>query len=154
MNTKPENEADATEIAQRLKAERQRLDISVETLAQRAGVSRTTQFAYENGSSTPDSVYLSRAKAAGIDAIYVLTGARDRTAEQMTEAERTLLDRYRVLPPKLRDVVDNVALLACMTYSARRDYDYGESFKPTQSATVVVAHDSLGAKPPRKPRKP
>ncbi len=108
----PEEHQLRTEHGERLKRERLRLDLTHEELASATGVSRATQFAYENGSRSADTVYLARAREAGVDVHFVLTGHRERTTAGITEMERALLDRYNALSGPLRKTVDDVLALA------------------------------------------
>lgn len=66
-------------IASRLFAERERLGLSRQQMADIGGVSLDDQSAYERGLSVaPPSHYLAQiARDAGIDVLYVLTGRRE-----------------------------------------------------------------------------
>lgn len=86
-------------FAERLKEERIRLGFNQADFAALAGVSKTTQFNYEKGDRSPDAEYLAAVMAAGVDAIYVLTGTRTpRPVEGLSVAEEKVLDNYRSLP--------------------------------------------------------
>tara|TARA_B100001105_G_scaffold252807_1_gene245118 strand:+ start:10745 stop:11134 length:390 start_codon:yes stop_codon:yes gene_type:complete len=89
-----------------------RLDLTHEELASATGVSRATQFAYENGSRAPDVLYLAKARDAGVDVLFVISGQRERGTPGVTSEERVLIDRYNTLAPPLRKTVDDVLLLA------------------------------------------
>lgn len=64
------------EIADRLRAERQRCNLRSAELAEAAGVSKTTQINYENGTRAPDANYLAAAAKVGLDVLFVVTGVR------------------------------------------------------------------------------
>jgi len=64
----------ATLIGDRLRSERERLGLSQEALAEKAGLGRKTQYNYEEGGRSPDAMYLVSAATLGIDVAYVLTG--------------------------------------------------------------------------------
>lgn len=63
-------------IGTRLKEERERLSLSQTELADRAGVTRKTQFNYEGGERQPDAAYLVAVAGAGVDVNYVLFGKK------------------------------------------------------------------------------
>lgn len=61
----------------RLKEERNRLLLSQEDFAEKAGVSRNTQVRYETGKTMPSSTYLETVRTMGVDVDYVLFGVPD-----------------------------------------------------------------------------
>jgi len=67
-------------IGTRLREERERLSLSQTALADRAGVTRKTQFNYEGGERQPDADYLVAIAAAGVDVNYVLFGTKEPTS--------------------------------------------------------------------------
>lgn len=79
----------------RLKEERKRLGLNQDDFAALGGVKKGAQFNYENGSRTPDSDYLAAIAKAGVDVLYLLTGAHAATSLAVDEGE--LLDCYRQL---------------------------------------------------------
>lgn len=62
-------------FGERLKAERVRLDLTQPQLAERAGVSKASQNAYESGQTSPDAAYLARVMEAGVDLQFLFAGA-------------------------------------------------------------------------------
>lgn len=64
-------------FGKRLKTERQRLGSTQTEFAERGGVSKVTQAAYESDSTRPDIVYLSKLADAGVDVLWVTTGRRE-----------------------------------------------------------------------------
>lgn len=74
-------------IGDRLKAERLRLGFNQSDFAERAGVSKTTQFNYEKNDRSPDADYLAEIGKAGVDLMYVLTGQRSLAAADGFSAE-------------------------------------------------------------------
>lgn len=64
------------EIGDRLRAERQRIELTQTELAEKAGVSKTSQVNYESGMRAPDALYLHAVGEVGIDVLYVVTGAK------------------------------------------------------------------------------
>ena len=68
-----------------------------------AGVTVTAQLNYEKGTRNPDTAYLERLAAHGVDVVYLLTGERiPRGAAALSEAEAALIARYRSGSPALR----------------------------------------------------
>ena len=137
---KTSQEADAG-VGHRLKEERERLQWSADKAAEIGGVSRTAQYNYEGGTSAPDTSYLLRVRDEGLDALYVITGMRERRTPDVTPEERELLDTYNSLPPKLREFVDKALCLSRVAYLERPDYDYGTAHAATG---VVIKRNKVG----------
>lgn len=78
----------------RLKNERLGLRLSQLEFAQKAGVSKTTQFNYEKGDRHPDVAYLSTIAAIGVDVNYLITGSRLLNDGLSSDEEKLLLN-YR-----------------------------------------------------------
>lgn len=72
----------ADTVGARLRAERERLSLSQEVFANRAGVHRRTQVNYEAGERKPDADYLAAVAGFGVDITYVVTGDRVASATQ------------------------------------------------------------------------
>lgn len=99
-------------IGDRLRAERERLDMSQSVFADAADLTRKTLYGYECGERFPDAAALAKWADAGVDILYVITGncmapelrpsrpAEDEQASQRCYALSTLSDSDRVL---LRD---------------------------------------------------
>jgi len=85
-------------MGERLKEERERLELTQTAFAAIGGATRKTQFNYETGERVPDGAYLAAIAEAGADVLYILTGERSRpvppTYDQPPE-ERALLSDYR-----------------------------------------------------------
>ena len=110
-------------LALRIKAARQTSGLTLDNFATLAGVSKRTQTAYESAARVPDAEYLSRLSwNLRIDLDVLLTGYRPLQARRITTEDEMLIQRYRALPKKLRDVVENVLLLATLVHSDRKDY--------------------------------
>ncbi len=85
-------------MGDRLKEERLRLGVSQTALAERCGVTKNTQLAYEKGERSPDGAYFAIAVELGIDLLYVVTGERKpESAGAFTAEEADLLRLYRGL---------------------------------------------------------
>jgi DNA-binding XRE family transcriptional regulator len=63
-------------IGQRLKEERERLNLSQTALAEAAGTTKQTQFSYETDRTPPKASYLAAVVPYGVDVAYVVTGQR------------------------------------------------------------------------------
>lgn len=64
-----------TERGQRLREERERLNMTLVKMAGRGGVSRGSQILYEKG-NPPTADYLAAISKAGADVLFILTGVR------------------------------------------------------------------------------
>jgi len=90
------NEKNSTSIGSRLREERERLGLSQEALAATLAISRRTQAAWEQGAQYPNAEALSRASAAGVDVLYVVTNQRSIPVEStLSDGERALLADYK-----------------------------------------------------------
>lgn len=90
-------------IGDRIRSERQRLDLNQTELGERGGVTKKTQMLYESGERFPDAAYLAAVSTAGVDVRYVVTGLRDSPPPPtLTSEERVLLDTFRALEPAMR----------------------------------------------------
>lgn len=90
-------------VGERLKEERQRLELSQTAFAEIAGVTKKTQMLYESGDRSPDALYLAALAAAGVDVLYVLTGERGGVV--LNPQEAALLDNYRHAPKDQQDIL-------------------------------------------------
>ncbi|UQY37315.1 helix-turn-helix transcriptional regulator [Pseudomonas fulva] len=63
-------------IGERLREERDRLDLSQTAFAELGGVQKRAQINYEKDDRHPDAGYLAAIAAANVDVLYVLTGER------------------------------------------------------------------------------
>lgn len=78
------------ELFERLKEERVRLGMSQTAFGELGGVKVLAQRNYETGKRSPDANYLEKLAENGVDVLYVVTGKRALTAQDL-EAD---LDRY------------------------------------------------------------
>lgn len=120
------------EFPSRLRDERKRLGLSQEALAELGGVKLNAQSNYENGKRAPDSDYLSRVAAHGVDVPFLFTGQRtaglkapsandesmaatsgDSFMRSVTREEAALLDNYEAADERgraaARSVLDALA---------------------------------------------
>lgn len=89
---------------ERLKTERQRLNLTQAELGAAGQVDRRTQYKYETGSNQPDVRYLKRIESAGVDIPFTLFGQR---TEQLSGA---------VDWPLLWQAIEDVALFTSRRY--------------------------------------
>ena len=99
-------------IPKRLKAERERLNLSQPQLGELVGAGKTTVINWEKGASAPDAVQLSAIAAAGADVLYILTGERSTPVEStLTPREIALLDNYKHSGREGQRAIERVAML-------------------------------------------
>jgi transcriptional regulator with XRE-family HTH domain len=70
-------DTEPTSFGQRLRAERERLNLTQTQLADLTGIKTNAQGAYEKGPRTPKVSYLLACRAAGLDVVYILTSQRE-----------------------------------------------------------------------------
>lgn len=92
-------------LGDRLREERTRLKLDQLEFGALGGVSKNTQLNYEKELRKPDSEYLQRLDAAGVDVLYVLTGARKPQPTGLTPQEGKMLDNYRALAEEDKNAV-------------------------------------------------
>jgi len=63
-------------IGDRLRKERERLDLSQTDFAALAGSSKRAQIRYESGERSPDAEYLAKIAKAGVDIYWIITGKK------------------------------------------------------------------------------
>ena len=94
---------------ERLREIRKGMNLTQADFGALAGVTVTAQLNYEKGTRNPDTAYLERLAAHGVDVVYLLTGERiPRGASALSEAEAALLARYRSGSPALRGYLQEV----------------------------------------------
>lgn len=103
-------------IFERLKNERERLDLTQPRVGDLLGVGKTTVIRWEKGESAPDAVQLSAFAASGADVLYILTGQRSQglpAQATLPPDEQVLLDSYRRCNSQGRqNLIQTAALLS------------------------------------------
>lgn len=117
------------ELGERLKEERQRLDLTQQALSDACGVSKRAQVKYESGEQTPGGAYLAAAAQLGVDVVFVLTGNR---AAAGNAEEALLLAAYRSAAPAVKNVV-----LAALGANATAAAPAGIKIKGGNQAQVI-----------------
>ncbi|OGA99423.1 MAG: hypothetical protein A3E25_17835 [Burkholderiales bacterium RIFCSPHIGHO2_12_FULL_69_20] len=90
-NVKSSHGGNMESAGARLKAERLRVGMSQQDLANHAGIHRQTQVNYERGPRPPPSDYLEAIGQIGLDVEYVVTGYRPAEGKQAHQAKNALL---------------------------------------------------------------
>lgn len=100
-------------IGDRIRRERERLELTQTELSDLLGTTRKTQFNYETDARRPDADYLAALAAAGADVRYVLTGQASPPPQVVLSAEeRLMLDYFREAPPAIRKAAMGALLSA------------------------------------------
>ena len=86
-------------IGSRLREERERLKLTQPAIAEAAGTTKRTQFAYETDKTAPKGGYLARVASLGVDVGYVITGVRAENVAH-TPTELGYLRHCRLLATK------------------------------------------------------
>lgn len=98
------------EIGARLQAERKRLDLTQDQMAALVGVSKRTLASYEAGTREAGAGLLNLAAAAGVDVLFVLTGAPSpQAAESLSAEEAEFVGMLRCIAAGDRGVLKRTA---------------------------------------------
>ena len=112
------------------------------------GVTVTAQLNYEKGTRNPDTAYLERLAAHGVDVVYLLTGERiPRGAAALSEAEAALIARYRSGSPALRGYLQELGQApASGSNAVTIGGDVGQQVNGDQTVTAPMTFN-VGSKP-------
>lgn len=141
-------------IGERLKEERNRLDLTQTALATSCGVGKRAQINYEANEQIPGGAYLAGAAGMGIDVAYVLTGHRAGSASR---EEVLLLSAYRGASDEVKRIVQAALGAADRAPSPRAaanaakftDNKIGQAFTGSaapRKAVVKMAGDKIKKK--------
>lgn len=98
------------EIGARLQAERKRLDLTQDQMAALVGVSKRTLASYEGGTREPGAALLNLASGAGVDVLYVLTGApAPQAADSLSADEAEFVSLLRGMAESDKAVLGRTA---------------------------------------------
>lgn len=131
-------------IAERLKAERERLSLSQTSFAEVCGVQKRSQINYEKGERSPDMAYIEALIAAdiGVDVLYVITGVRSGNTAT-TPVEMAYLRNCRALPnAEARQAGLNGLVALRKAYGINEIPDFTNSLP--QSSGEAIEIDLLG----------
>jgi len=93
-------------FGKRLREERERLGLTQQEFAERAGIKRVTQFLYEKEESQPNYRYLMAISELSVDMHYLLFGRR-RGVGHLDFTPGTLRTIYRIVDEVARDHAGN-----------------------------------------------
>lgn len=101
-------------IGERLHEERRRLNLTQSEMGKIGSVAYGTYANYEKGIRYPDADCLANLYAAGVDVLYVVTGARNNAT--LSNAETMLLEGFNRMDERGKAVVQAVV----QTYNTER----------------------------------
>lgn len=94
-------------ISERIRGEREDLDMSQTAFAKIAGTTKQTLFSWETGKTFPNANQLALLADAGVDVNYILTGIRSTASPWISESDReacnTLIDVFMGLSDERRE---------------------------------------------------
>lgn len=104
---------------------------------------------YQRGESVPDLPYLaSVAQAYRVTLQWLVYGDAVANGGELTDEERAVVERWRGLPPRVQQTVDDVLLLAWLAADSRRAYhppaatiDASEVYPPAMPAQALQLHE-------------
>jgi transcriptional regulator with XRE-family HTH domain len=109
-------------IGERLREERERLDLSQSQMAELAknlgakGATRQSQALYEKGEQSPSAAYIAAITTSGADVLYILTGQRGAPpAPVLSPRQLALLDNYDHAPEDGKKIIEGTASLAAQS---------------------------------------
>ena len=125
---------------ERLREIRKGMNLTQADFGALAGVTVTAQLNYEKGTRNPDTAYLERLAAHGVDVVYLLTGERiPRGAAALSEAEAALIARYRSGSPALRGYLQELGQApASGSNAVTIGGDVGQQVAGDQSVTAPM----------------
>lgn len=124
-------------LADRLIEERERLGLSQTDFGRLGGVGKTTQINYEQSSTSPTATYLIALNAAGVDAVYVLTGHRAQgETESLNPDEAELIGYYRACDK------ENRSAARVVLRGLARDSSLGAPPGGPQNRAALDLHDA------------
>ena len=125
---------------ERLVAERKRLRLRANAVAQAIGISRVTQSLYEHGKRTPDVTYLEQLWELGFDVHFLVTGDRKLPIFSAEEQALILLWRNATGPGKAAAL----AALQAGGEKSRRHLVQGGIHTEAGGQTVIAGGDIKG----------
>ena len=131
---------------ERLREIRKGMNLTQADFGALAGVTVTAQLNYEKGTRNPDTAYLERLAAHGVDGVYLLTGERiPRGAAALSEAEAALIARYRSGSPALRGYLQELGQApASGSNAVTIGGDVGQAVAGDQTVTAPVTFNVGG----------
>lgn len=117
-------------FGERLRAERERLGLGQQEMAEKCGVTMRSQRNYEKGERQPDAAYLAAFTAIGGDVLYLLTGSGDQNVttrsyaaltQHMTENANPVTNERGDDGPPLVDQAPTAGQIPAMPVLTRRE---------------------------------
>lgn len=104
-------------IGERIFQEREKTGLSQTDFGRLGGVTRKTQYNYEEGNRPPDVAYLEAiSKIDGVDINYIVTGIcagiASPGARYLTKQQEALLDNLEHCPKEVQEAIGKLALAA------------------------------------------
>lgn len=128
-------------LGERLKEERERLNLSQSAFAEIGGVQKNAQINYEKNSRSPDAAYLQALASIGVDVLYVITGQRNENTAS-SPIELSYLRICRALPDQNARLAGNAALIGILS-------SFGgqlNTMQPSNDHMRLVAQDQASYK--------
>lgn len=131
--TSTENGTISKQIAERIRAERERLGLTQAAFAEIGGVGRASQLFYENHDRYPDTLYLEKLSQDGVDITYLVSGMRSQSSFNDSEwlhfkpdvLWEILSAAHKVARPDLsQEAIESILAsfkAYCAIYSGRKD---------------------------------
>lgn len=131
---------------ERIREERERLQLNQEQFGKAGGVAKNTQARYEGDYRSPDAEYLQMLATLGVDILYIVTGFRNENTAT-TPIEMSYLRACRAFPNNDARMAGNAALMGMlysyttqtgdsvaknnqMPYAAQNGESYGKKDQP------------------------
>jgi transcriptional regulator with XRE-family HTH domain len=96
-------------FGERLRSERNRLLLTQDQMAEKAGVTKQTQGLYERDKRSPNAEYLLALAGLGLDVLYVVTGQRTPLPAELDSKASALLDNYQHMSPEDQAALSRLA---------------------------------------------
>ncbi len=105
---------------ERLRSERERLQLTQDEMVAKTGVSKRSYCAYEAGETAPSAKLLAALVESGLDVPYLLTGTRAAPVEsRLSPRAQALLANYEATDPEGQRAIERTALLEAQSSAAK-----------------------------------
>jgi transcriptional regulator with XRE-family HTH domain len=131
-------------IGDRLREERQRLNLTQPAIGEVGGVTKKTQMLYESGERFPDATYLAALAGAGVDVLYVLTGLRAQS-HAVLSAVRQAADLAARLPGSRAEQAEALQAFFDQMQDERPSSEERELLTLYRAASLPVRAAAVGA---------
>lgn len=136
-------------FGERLRSERNRLLLTQDQMAEKAGVTKQTQGLYERDKRSPNAEYLLALAGLGLDVLYVLTGQRVRPpGYQEVQENSSAYAKAKTAEPSVSLNVIEKAVLDCAqqlnTDNQQMLYGIAKSMLETQNLRDAMREITSG----------